>query len=132
MQVKSSSGHLKMGSVNVGEGNNHMQMFQRDVGDRTHSMDLVQLGSGGGGAGATWGPSVKHTTDSKDLSLLESALRTPRYTIMNKDFAAMRVSSPGMNGVLCNSIYGDQVQILPNVAHMVKNGIHLGPRRFAT
>merc|ERR1740138_1827544 len=86
MQVKAPANHLRMGKAAVG-GNPDMPM----------------------GSSATWGPSVKHTTDSKGLSLLEAAMRTPRYTKMNEELAAMRVSSPGMNGVLCESIYGDQV-----------------------
>lgn len=109
MQVKSNSGHLKMGAVNVGSGHNSMQMYQRDVGDRMHEMDLINFGSGVGAA--TYGPSVVHTTDGKGLSLLESALRTPRYTKMNEELACIRVASPGMNGVIRNSIYGDQDRV---------------------
>ena len=73
MQVKSNSAHLKVGAVNVGSGPASMQMYQRDVGDRLNEQDLLHYSSG-----ATWGPSVRHTTSSEGLSLLEAAMRTPR------------------------------------------------------
>jgi len=107
MQVRSSSDHIKIGNTRVGEGAMAGEnRIQRDVGDRAVFDDQVIYQSH-----MRAGAAAMHGNDDAEFSTFEKQLKTPRYTAVNSDMAAFRVASPGMSGVLNNSVYGDQSRV---------------------
>jgi hypothetical protein len=107
MQVREDSHHIKIGNTRVGEGAMAGEArLQRDVGDRAVGDDQVIYQSH-----LRAGAAAMHGHDDKDFSTFEKCLKTPRYTAVNSDMASFRVASPGMSGVLNNSVYGDQTRV---------------------
>jgi hypothetical protein len=108
--VNSSARHIKVGTYGVGEGHNATESrFQRDVGDRAVMEDILMFQGEemGQGSHGTDGTTHVHQVDDSNFSTFEKRLRTPKYTRVNFEKCAMRISSPGMSRVISDAQYGD-------------------------
>eukprot|EP00937_MAST-01D_sp_MAST-1D-sp2_P006461 g6461.t1 len=114
--VKEDAYAIGFGTVGAGDGpmaGEHR--IQRDVGDRASIGDLRMNTEAHHALRANEQVFRKnshhHTVDDHGLSLFEKSLRTPRYTKMDKTLATLRVSSPGLSGVLAKNQYGEQAHV---------------------